>query len=96
MLHEMLHLDLVANSIKNNPNPQIRDLKMKYKVLVGSDRGQTKIEKAYGADLAKIMARYLPFRNDHKSTGYFTQRNDDNYVFFALAKYVQDKINSYV
>jgi hypothetical protein len=95
MLHEMVHLDLVANSIKNNPNPQIRDLSTRYKVFVGPDRGQIKQQKAYGPELAKVLGRYLPFKDDGKPTGYVTQCNDDNHVWFALAKYVQDKINSY-
>jgi hypothetical protein len=95
MLHEMLHLDLVANSIKNNPSPQIRDLYIKYVIFVGRDRGQTKRQKACGPELAKVLGRYLPFKDDEKPTGYVTQRNDDNYFWLALAKYVQDKINSY-
>jgi hypothetical protein len=95
MLHEMPRLDLVANSIKNNPNPQIGDLFIGYNVFVGPNRGQIKQQKAYGPELAKVLRRYLPFQNDGKPTGYVTQRNDDNYVWFALAKYMQNKTNSY-
>lgn len=94
MLHEMLHLDLVANSDDNNPNPRIRDLKMQYIVLSRDDEPKTIITKVYRPKLAKIMARYLPFGASAMKTGYFTQRNDDNYVYFALAKYVQEKINT--
>ncbi|KAL8842264.1 MAG: hypothetical protein Q9170_000590 [Blastenia crenularia] len=95
MLHEMLHLDLAANSVNNNPNPQVRDLKIKYSQRLDTGKKRTKIEKAYGGELTKILARYVPFSGGFKKTGYFTQRNDDSYVFFALSKYVQGKINSY-
>ena len=66
---------------------------MKYRTR-NSDGSVTKTwEKAYGADLAKVMARYVPFSGAQKQTGYFVQRNDDNYVYFALAKYVQGEID---
>ncbi|KAI9765507.1 MAG: hypothetical protein M1840_007333 [Geoglossum simile] len=88
MLHEMLHLDLVANSVKSSPNPQVKDLTVKYHV-----DGGTKEERVYGPALTKILARYLPFTGP--KTGYFVQRSDDNLLYFALAKYVQSKIGFY-
>jgi hypothetical protein len=85
MLHEMLHLDLVADSVNSSPNPQVRDLTIKFHF-----DGKTREESVYGPGLAKILARYLPFTGP--KTGYFVQRSDDNLVYFALAKYVQSKI----
>ena len=93
MLHEMLHLDLVADSYSTNP--KIRDLKMKYKIGKENKKYEVKTEKVYDPELVKIMARYVPFSNAQKKTGYYTQRNDDCYTMFALAKYVTGKIGSY-
>ncbi|KAJ2984320.1 hypothetical protein NUW58_g6102 [Xylaria curta] len=50
---------------------------------------------AYGPKHAKILARFLPRSPVLKQTGYFVQRNDDNFVYFALAKYIQSKTGLY-
>ena len=95
MLHELLHLDLAANSKNNNPNPQIRDLKIKYSEHK-SDQKDIKHSwtKVYGPRLAKILARFQPIRTD-QSLGYWIQRSDDSYTMFALASYVQQKFGYY-
>lgn len=95
-LHELLHLDLAANSKNGNPNPQIRDLKIKFTYGDGPKDGTSSgWTKAYGPKLAKILARFQPLGTVSKQTGYFVQRNDDNLVSFALANYVQKQIKSY-
>lgn len=91
-----MHLDLAADSANENPNPQIRDLKIKFKYGDGPKQGQSSgWTKAYGPKLAKILARFQPISRLSKQTGYFVQRNDDNLVGFALANYVQQQIKSY-
>ncbi|KAN0067299.1 hypothetical protein V8E54_014562 [Elaphomyces granulatus] len=91
-LHELFHLDLAANSVNNSPNPQIRDILIRY----SSDGGpKSKWTRAYGPKLAKIVARFVPISPSSKQTGYFVQRNDDNFVSFALANYVQNKLGYY-
>ncbi|KAI1740086.1 hypothetical protein F4680DRAFT_448280 [Xylaria scruposa] len=34
-LHQLFHLDLAADSVNGNPNPQVRDLKIRYKSKTG-------------------------------------------------------------
>ena len=98
-LHELMHLDLVADSVNNSPNPGIRDLKIRYSEIIKDRKGVKKITskwtKAYGPKLAKILARFQPISTGSPQTGYFVQRNVDNLVGFALANYVQQKIKSY-
>lgn len=50
---------------------------------------------AYGPKHAKILARFLPISPSSKQTGYFVQRNDDNFVYFALANYIMSKTKWY-
>jgi hypothetical protein len=88
-LHELLHLDLAADSVNNSPNPQVRDLSIKYGTT------SPKWTKVYGPKLTKILARFLPISRASTQTGYFIQRSDDNLVLFALANYVQSKLGYY-
>lgn len=82
-----MHLDLAANSVNGSPNPQIVDLKIKFKYGAGKNKGQiTKWTKVYGPMLAKTLARFQPFGAGTKQTGYFIQRSDDSFTMFALAK----------
>ncbi|OXV12076.1 hypothetical protein Egran_00162 [Elaphomyces granulatus] len=91
-LHELLHLDLAANSVNNNPNPQVRDLSIRYGSTNPTGPRWTKV---YGPKLTKILARFLPISRVSTQTGYFIQRSDDNLVLFALANYVQSKLGYY-
>lgn len=94
-LHELLHLDLVANSKNDDPNPDIRDLKIKFRVGRGKHKGElTKYTKVYGPRLAKILAGFQPWRRD-VTLGQFIQRSDDSYSMFALAKYVEKTYGFY-
>ena len=92
-LHELLHLDLAANSVNNDPNPQIRDILIRY--TANGSGSKSRWTKVYGPKLAKILARFLPISPSSKQTGYFVQRNDDNFVGFALANYVQSQVGYY-
>lgn len=94
-LHELLHLDLAADSVKGSPNPQIRDLRIRYRYTDGGKEVRSRFVTAYGPKHAKILARFQPISPSSKQTGYFVQRNDDNLGLFALANYVQQKIKSY-
>ncbi|KAH9238225.1 hypothetical protein K456DRAFT_1167566 [Colletotrichum gloeosporioides 23] len=57
-------------------------------------RKLSELQGAYGATLAKVLARFVPSQ-DQESTGYYVQRNDDNLGRFALAKYIESKIGDY-
>ncbi|KAK8098814.1 uncharacterized protein PG998_012055 [Apiospora kogelbergensis] len=94
-LHELLHIDLAADSVNSSPNPQIRDLKIKYWDPELKPPGPSPWLDAYEPKMAKILARFLPKGPAYKQTGYFVQRNDDNLVYFSLANYVQSKIGGY-
>ncbi|KAI0858815.1 hypothetical protein F4860DRAFT_516468 [Xylaria cubensis] len=94
-LHELLHIDLAADSVKGNPNPKIRDLKIRF--YYNRQDGSLVLSNfygAYGSLYAKILARFVPRVGD-KTTGYYVQRNDDNLSRFALAKYIEKRIGSY-
>lgn len=91
-----MHLDLAADSVNESPNPQIRDLKIRYTYDSGPNAGKKSgWTKVYGPKLSKILARFQPISRSSKQTGYFVQRSDDNLVDFALANYVQKQIKSY-
>ncbi|KAF2176475.1 hypothetical protein K469DRAFT_742919 [Zopfia rhizophila CBS 207.26] len=90
-----MHLDLAADSKKDNPNPRIRDLPIKFTIGNCRKKGKaTKWTKVYGPRLAKVLARFQPFRRD-QPLGSFVQRSDNNYVMFAQAKYVQKQYGFY-
>jgi hypothetical protein len=58
-----MHLDLAADSVNESPNPHIRDLKIKYTYYDDDDDKEEKSSgwtKAYGPELAKILARFQP------------------------------------
>lgn len=92
-LHELFHLDLAANSEKNTPNPKIFDIKVSYE----SETGVIGLpKKAYGARLSKLLARFQPKdpkegKPPPRQTGYWVQRNVDNFSRFAMAKYLEAK-----
>ncbi|KAL6365955.1 hypothetical protein LRP88_00538 [Fusarium phalaenopsidis] len=94
-LHELLHLDLAANSKDGNPNPDIRDLLIKFTFSTGPDKGKKSVwTKVYGPRLAKILTSFQPWRKD-QPLGYFIQSSDDSYTMFILAIYVQRKFGYY-
>jgi hypothetical protein len=72
MYHEILHLDLGADSVNGNPNPQTHDLTIDIRV---NKFGYYKTE-AYGPERAKVLARYTPVLANDFETGYYTQRDD--------------------
>ncbi|KAJ0333877.1 hypothetical protein COL922a_010324 [Colletotrichum nupharicola] len=95
-LHELFHLDLAADSVKGTPNPKVRDMKISY-FFYDEKTGKRKLSElqgAYGATLAKVLARFVPSQGQ-ESTGYYVQRNDDKLGRFALAKYIESKIGDY-
>ena len=49
-------------------------------------------ETVRGAGLTKLLASY---RSSEEKGGYYTQRNADNFAFFALARFVQSRITDY-
>lgn len=46
---------------------------------------------AYGRELIKVLANY----EAKNRSGFFTQRNADNYAWFAMAKYVEQELGAY-
>ncbi|RYP11679.1 hypothetical protein DL765_007638 [Monosporascus sp. GIB2] len=104
MLHELLHLDVAADSVNETPNPRIHDLKVRFKYFKENrppEPGRpgrivlSSWYKAYGLRLAKVLARFTPRSRYATQTGYFVQRNVDNFVFFALSNYVAGIIGGY-
>ena len=76
MFHEILHLDLTADSVNNNPNPKVDDLTIS--INMGRDEFGDVITfeiLAYGSLRSKILARYTRKLPDDFSTGYYVQRN---------------------
>jgi len=82
--HELLHLDLAADSPK--PNPRVQDLQIDIKT---SDM-ETLTTPAYGTLWTKVLARWQQGGNGG-SVGYYVQRNADNLAYYALAKYLMSK-----
>ncbi|KEF57471.1 uncharacterized protein A1O9_05388 [Exophiala aquamarina CBS 119918] len=94
MFHELLHLNNVADSVGNVPNPVVDDMTITYAFRASTGRDVTVEERAYGATRSKLLARFKPEIGD-LPTGYYVQRNADNLVFYALAKYTQEKLGAY-
>ncbi|KAK2606049.1 hypothetical protein QQS21_003567 [Conoideocrella luteorostrata] len=98
-LHELFHLDLAADSEKGEPNPKIYDIYITY--YDSRRNGEiSRPTKAYEARLSKLLARFLPKeptkkKPNPKSTGWWVQRNVDNFSRYAMAHYLQDKIGGY-
>lgn len=93
-LHELFHIDLAADSVNGQPNPKIYDIVIRWKDPEGNTRGPN---RAYTARFSKLLARFLPSNKakDPKSTGYWVQRNVDNFSRYAMAKYLEGKIGGY-
>ena len=83
-----MHLDLAADSVNESPNPHIRDLKIKYTYYDDDDDKEEKSSgwtKAYGPELAKILARFQPtalFRNQGSQ-----QAKTHAYEMYAYGSY---------
>ncbi|PWI64133.1 hypothetical protein PCL_12117 [Purpureocillium lilacinum] len=93
-LHELFHVDLAANSEKGEPNPKIFDISIRYNDTEGNIQGP---RRAYYARFSKLLARFLPSSRakNPKSTGYWVQRNVDNFSRYAMAKYLEGKLGGY-
>ncbi|KAI9657865.1 MAG: hypothetical protein M1831_004101 [Alyxoria varia] len=79
--HELTHLHLAADSEGGSPNPEVWDLTISIKLT--SDRSWNTV--AYGGLSSKLIARY------QTETGYYVQRNADNFAFYATAKYIMTR-----
>lgn len=91
MLHELFHIDLAADSEKGTPNPKIYDIWIWTEKADGEGTGR---KKAYTARYAKLFARFLS-KNTEKPTGWWAQRNVDNFSRYAMAKYLEGKLGGY-
>ncbi|KIW10169.1 hypothetical protein PV08_11130 [Exophiala spinifera] len=94
MFHELLHIDNVADSVGGVPNPSVDDLTITYTFRNQNGKLFTFDRTAYGSARCKLLARFKPGVGDF-STGYYVQRNAENLVYYALAKYVQKKLGAY-
>jgi len=85
-LHEVTHLDYFVNAGEDGKgeSPFVSDIEIKT-----AGRWQP----AYGALYARTLSRWID--PDPQYSAYFTQRNADNYAFFALAKYVEKATTRY-
>ena len=85
-LHEVTHLDYFMNTGPGDQGqgPYVWDLELEY----GNDW-----HECYGPYYSKMLRNFVDA--DPQYSGYFTQRNADNYAWFALALYVQGQINQY-
>jgi len=84
MFHELLHLDLVADSENGNPNPAVTDMQITYSYQ--NENGQTVFMHvgAYGPERCKLMTRFRPTEDDYP-TGFYIQRNGRSDVYsYAL------------
>jgi hypothetical protein len=88
--HEVTHLDYFMNAGAGDDgkSPYVSDLEIYY-----TDRGKDDWHDVYGPYNCKVLRNWVD--PNPKYSGYFTQRNADNYAFFALAKYVEGQINQY-
>jgi hypothetical protein len=69
-------------------SPFISDREVNYIV-----RKKDKWHAGYGPYNAKMIRNHVP--QDPQFSGYFTQRNANNYAYFALTKYVEKQIRRY-
>lgn len=90
--HEVTHLDYFMNSGQNDEglSPVVSDLEIEIRTP-GSGRNYW--DTAYGPFNAKLLRNYQDA--DPQYSGYYTQRNADNFAFFALAKYIERELNRY-
>jgi hypothetical protein len=90
MQYELFHLNLAAGSPKTGP--EVIDYNLKFTTIDEDGEEKSKIRTAYGALRTKILTRYQG--SSSKPTGYYVQRNADNLMHFALAKYVTKKLGN--
>ncbi|KAF1808040.1 hypothetical protein P152DRAFT_425554 [Eremomyces bilateralis CBS 781.70] len=88
--HEITHLNYFMNA--NASSPYVRDLQSN---VIWN--GRRSWESMYGPLFAKVLANYVepPPYNTAQWSGYYPQRNADNFAWFAMAKYVQKQILVY-
>lgn len=91
--HEVTHLDYFMNAgpadDKKAQSPYVSDLEIYYKT---SNKREAWYD-SYGPYNAKVLRNWLD--PDPKYSGYFTQRNADNYAWFAMANFVTSVIGFY-
>lgn len=85
-LHEMTHLEYFINAPRISP--LVHDLEIEY-----TDRGQRQWFTAYGPANAKILRNWVD--PDPQYSGYFTQRNADNYAWYAMGRWILQQTNEY-
>lgn len=69
-------------------SPYVSDLEIEYE-----EKNKAEWHDAYGPFNARVLTNWVD--DDPQWSGYFTQRNADNYAWFALAKYVEKEIGEY-
>lgn len=88
--HELLHIDWVSKSGGYGDNLDVTDVRMR--IPIRNDEGDLPVFKwvhAYEPLGTKMLARW------GVSTGYWTVRNAESLLMFALARYVQKKVGLY-
>lgn len=89
MFHEITHLDYFMSAPK--VSPYISDLEALYTYKKSLDWWE-----CYGPYGARMLRTYMdPTSVDNSYTAYYTQRNADNYAWFAMAIWVKNKIGEY-
>ncbi|KAL9579508.1 MAG: hypothetical protein Q9203_006664 [Teloschistes exilis] len=86
-IHELLHINWVSQATGYGGNDQVFDLSVSFST--NEDPPDRRIQKAYGGQNTKILARYP------HNTGTYVMRNADNLAMYALAHYVQGQIGGY-
>lgn len=88
--HEITHLDYFMNAGKDDDgeSPEVIDLEVQY-----TTKKVPGWHDCYGPYNAKVLRNWVD--PDPQYSGYFTQRNADNYAYFALAKFVEGQIGQY-
>ncbi|MCJ1371368.1 hypothetical protein MMC20_002583 [Loxospora ochrophaea] len=93
-LHELFHLNYFMGTDGSN---HVTDMSISFNKRDENNELYTVTEVAYGPSNTKIMARFQELKKypDNFRAGYYVMRNSDNLAWFALAKYVQDRIGVY-
>lgn len=86
--HELMHIDWVTGAYgphgRYGTNEHVTDMIIQFTDSAGRRRKR----KAYGPEMAKILARWPT------NTGDYTIRNADNLALFMTSQYVQSQLNN--
>jgi len=93
LIHELFHVDWVANAGRYGPNEYIKDYKIEFHD--NDDQGRrVGPYTVYGARLAKTLARWND-RSTEPQPGRIIARSAENLALYALAQYLTQQLGAY-